>query len=208
MQSSTTLRASFKPLYGPIALTVLPWTSIYVFVSNSRAFRVDPFGPRILCRRFANLSLFRTRFRILMMSQAVSSSKIFMACGAGTLRASRSMQSLALRMAAGSYVFRVVVTLIRPWTRSSVQLMPRLSKVFVTIGHACFRYSSRYLGNNVAKEDSSEKVPPALSSGLNSSICEGRQCCAHSPATLVLTFHLSISSVSHGFSFLCVDGIL
>jgi hypothetical protein len=102
----------------------------------------------------------------------------------------------------------VVITLIRPWTRSSVQLMPRLSKVFVTIGHACFRYNSRYLGNNVEKEDSSKKVPPALSSGLNSSICEGCQCRAQSPWELLLAFHLSMSSVSHGFSFLCVDGIL
>lgn len=38
-------------------------------------------------------------------------------------------------------------------------------------GHDSLRYTSRYLGKRVAKEDSSVKVPAALSAGVKGSIC-------------------------------------
>jgi hypothetical protein len=91
-------------------------------------------------------------------------------CCTGTLLASSLMRSRAFRMAAGSNVFRVVFTVMLPSTKSSTQAMPCLSKVFVIVGQASFRYTSRYLGKSVAKDDSSAKVPPTLSSCLNSSI--------------------------------------
>jgi hypothetical protein len=51
------------------------------------------------------------------------------------------------------------------------------------------------------------KVPPLLSAGVKASIYFAlvvvRICVDVLPA-----FHLSISSVSHGLSFLCVEGIL
>ena len=47
-------------------------------------------------------SLFRTKFRIFIISQAVSSSRILTACGAGTDRERSFMRSRALRMEAGS----------------------------------------------------------------------------------------------------------
>jgi hypothetical protein len=68
--------------------------------------------------------------------------------------------------------------------------MPCFSSARVIMPHDALRYCSRYLGNNVAKDDSSLRVPPRLCSGLKGS-----------------SFHLSISSVSHGLSFLYVDGI-
>ncbi|KAF4126568.1 Zinc-binding dehydrogenase [Geosmithia morbida] len=101
------------------------------------------------------------------------------------------IRSRAFRIAAGSNVLRVVLTVMLPSTRSSVQAMPCFSSDLVTSGHASFRYTSRYLGNRVANDDSSANVPPTLSFGVNAS-----------------TFHLSMSPVSHGFSFLCVDGIV
>lgn len=60
-------------------------------------------------------------------------------CGAGTLRASNLIRSLASRMAAGSKVFRVVRTSILPSTKSSVHAIPLFSRAFVTRGQACFR---------------------------------------------------------------------
>ena len=79
---------------------------------------------------------------------------------------------------------------MEPSTRSKIAVMPYLSSAFVTRGHESRRYRSRYLGNRVMKEDSSRNGPGA-SSFVKGSI-----------------FHLSMSSVSHGFSFLCVEGIL
>ena len=148
---------------------------MYVFVRSSRAFNVEPFGPSIRCRLLTNLSLLRTRLRILMTSQAISSSRILTACWTGTLRERSLIRSLAARMDAGSKVFLVVRTSMRPSTRSSVHATPRFSRALVTSGHACLRYSSRYLGNRHAKEDSSANVPPALSSGLKSSIWKSQQ---------------------------------
>lgn len=74
----------------------------------------------------------------------------------------------------------------------------------------------------MAKVDSSVNVPALLSSGLNTSIwilvskarigwCRllGLEAGMNGyRGWVVLTFHLSMSSVSHGFSFLCVEGIL
>lgn len=73
-------------------------------------------------------------------------------------------------MEAGSNVLRVVLTVMLPSTKSKVQAMPCFSSALVIMGQACFKYISRYLGKSVAKEDSSAKVPPALSVGLNASI--------------------------------------
>lgn len=60
------------------------------------------------------------------------------------------------------------------------------------------------------KRDSSVKAPAVLSSGLKGSICAKYQIVSFLGVRRrrKLTFHLSISSVSHGFSFLCVDGIV
>lgn len=69
--------------------------------------------------------------------------------------------------------------------------MPCFARAAVMTFQLLFKYCSRYLGNKVENFDSSVNVPPALSSGLKGSI-----------------FHLSISSVSHGLSVLCVDGIV
>lgn len=104
------------------------------------------------------------------MSQAMPSFNISTAFGAGTLRASSLIRSRALRIEAGSNVFRVVLTVIDPSTKSNVHATPNFSRDRVISGHASRRYISRYLGNSVANEDSSAKVPPALSVGLNSSI--------------------------------------
>jgi hypothetical protein len=93
--------------------------------------------------------------------------------------ASNFIRSRAFRMAAGSYVFLVVLTVIEPSTKSSVHAIPCFSSCFVMNGHDPRRYCSRYLGKSVEKELSSKNVPPKLSSGANLSI-----------------FHLSISSVS------------
>lgn len=144
-----------------------------------------------------------------MMSQATPSSRILTACGAGTLRARSLIRSRALSMAAGSNVFRVVLTVMEPSTKSRVQAMPNFSSDRVINGHASRRYISRYLGKRVANEDSSAKVPPTLSSGLNASICERSiSVCMAAFSYTILTFHLSISSVSHGFSELCVEGMV
>lgn len=87
-------------------------------------FSVLPSGPIILCRRFTNLSLFRTKFPILMMSQATLSSKIFTACPTATPLASSLTISRALKMMYGSYVFRVVRTDMDPLSRSNVHAIP------------------------------------------------------------------------------------
>jgi len=50
--------------------------------------------------------------------------------------------------------------------------MPNFSRDRVMRGQASRRYTSRYLGKRVAKEDSSVKVPPALSVGVKGSIWE------------------------------------
>merc|ERR1711939_760057 len=142
------------------------------------------------CLRLTKRSLLRTSPLILMTSQAMSSWRILTAWGAGTLRDNSLIRSRALSTAAGSYVFRVVLTVMLPSTKSRVQAMPIFSSERVISGHDALRYVSRYLGKRTEKEDSSLKVPPKLSSGLNSSI-----------------FHLSTSSVSHGLSTLCVEGI-
>jgi hypothetical protein len=69
------------------------------------------------------------------------------------------------------------------------------------------------LGKRTEKEDSSLKVPPRLSSGLKSSIWRRKLvfwCFLHDKMEMQganHTFHLSMSSVSQGFSVLCVEGI-
>ena len=74
-------------------------------------------------------------------------------------------------MATGSNVFRVVLTVMFPSTRSSCAKMPNFDRLRTTSGHASFRYCSLYLGKSTIKEDSSENGPVGLSSGLNLSIC-------------------------------------
>ena len=164
----------------------------------------------------------------MITSQATSSSRILIAyakeqsvaatglgagldltCGAGTLRDSSFIRSLAFRIAAGSNVLRVVLTVMLPSTKSRVHAMPCFSRALVIMGHACLRYTSRYLGKRVAKDDSSAKVPPALSVGLNSSIFRNSQLrFPRMRGRGKQTFHLSMSSVSHGFSLLCVEGMM
>ena len=73
-------------------------------------------------------------------------------------------------MEAGSKVFLVVRTDMLPSIRSSVHAIWCVASVRVMRGHASLRYISRYLGNKVAKDDSSVKVPALLSSGVNVSI--------------------------------------
>lgn len=51
--------------------------------------------------------------------------------------------------------------------------MPDFSSERVISGQASRRYTSRYLGKSVAKEDSSAKVPPRLSAGVKGSIWRG-----------------------------------
>lgn len=76
-------------------------------------------------------------------------------------------------------------------------------------GHDALRYVSRYLGKRTEKDDSSLKVPPALSSGLKGSIYNFRLARIRGPSEdFEHTFHLSISSVSQGLSFLYVEGML
>ena len=65
----------------------------------------------------------------------------------------------------------------------------------------------------MAKEDSSVKVPAALSSGVKASIyltlvSALRSAVGAGENSVARTFHLSMSSVSQGFSCLCVEGIL
>jgi hypothetical protein len=59
---------------------------------------------------------------------------------------------------------------MEPSTKSSVHAMPKFSRDRVMRGQASRRYTSRYLGKSVAKEDSSVNVPPTLSAGVNASI--------------------------------------
>mmetsp|Transcript_3057 Transcript_3057/g.11011 ORF Transcript_3057/g.11011 Transcript_3057/m.11011 type:complete len:213 (+) Transcript_3057:730-1368(+) len=127
------------------------------------AFSVDPFGPSRRCRLFTKRSLLPTMPPIFIMSHSISSSRIFRACGAGTLRDRSFIRSLALMMMYGSYAFRVVATVIEPSTRFSSHLMPCSFKAAVTLGHTSLRYFSLYLGNNTAKELSSI-IPVGLSS--------------------------------------------
>ena len=86
--------------------------------------------------------------------------------------------------------FLVVLTVMEPSIRSRIASMPYFSSAFVTSGQESLRYRSRYLGKRVMKEDSSRNAPD------DSSLVKGS------------IFHLSMSSVSHGFSFLWVEGIL
>jgi hypothetical protein len=55
----------------------------------------------------------------------------------------------------GSQVFLVVFTVMLPSTRFSSQPNPYVFNVRVTNGHTSRKYFSRYLGNKVAKELSS-----------------------------------------------------
>lgn len=70
------------------------------------------------------------------MSHATPSSSIFLASCMGTERARRRIKSLALRIAAGSQVFLVVLTDMEPSIKSSVHAMPTSLSSFVTKGHA------------------------------------------------------------------------
>lgn len=56
-------------------------------------FSVLPSGPIILCLLFANLSLFRTTFPILIISHVTPSSSTFTACETATPRARSLMRS-------------------------------------------------------------------------------------------------------------------
>ena len=132
------------------------------------AFSVEPFGPIRRWRRFTYRSLFRTKPPIFTTSHCTSSCRIFSACGAGTERDNSLIRSRALMMMYGSNVLRVVRTVIEPSTRFSSHATPCSFSARVTEGHTSRKYFSRYLGNNVANEDSSSK-PPGLSSLVNGS---------------------------------------
>ena len=69
------------------------------------------------------------------MSHAMPSSRILTAWGAGTLRERSLMRSRALRMEAGSYVLRVVLTVMLPSIRSSVQSI--CSELAVNLRRCC-----------------------------------------------------------------------
>ena len=135
-------------------------------VSNSSAFNVVPLGPRSLCLLLTKRSLFLTKLPILMMSHATSSSSIMRtACWTGTERATSLMRSRACRMAAGSQVLRVVLTVRVPSMVSSSALMPCLSHARFTSGQHDLMYTSRYFGNRIENGDSSSRGPPLLSLG-------------------------------------------
>ena len=82
----------------------------------------------------------------------------------------------------GSHVFLVVRTVIDPSTKFNSHPTPTSFKAFVIDGHTSLKYFSRYFGNNVAKEDSSNS-PCGLSSCVNFG-----------------TSQWSIPAWSHGFS--------
>ena len=73
------------------------------------------------------------------MSHAMPSSRILTACGAGTERERSFMRSRALRMATGSYVLRVVRTVMEPSMRSRVHAMWWEARERVIRGHAALR---------------------------------------------------------------------
>ena len=93
------------------------------------------------------------------------------------------MRSRAFIMANGSYVLRVVRTVMLPSTKLSSHATPTSASALVTPGHASRRYFSRYFGNRHANDDSSVS-PPVLSSGRNG-----------------VTFQWSMLSLSHGLGF-------
>ena len=82
----------------------------------------------------------------------------------------------------GSHVFLVVRTVIDPSTKFNSHPTPTSFTAFVIDGHTSLKYFSRYFGNNVAKEDSSNS-PCGLSSCVNFG-----------------TSQWSIPAWSHGFS--------
>jgi hypothetical protein len=60
-------------------------------------------------------------------------------CCTGTLLESNLIRSRAFRIAAGSKVFRVVLTVMLPSTKSRVHAIPSFSNALVTTGHASFK---------------------------------------------------------------------
>ncbi|KAH9522643.1 hypothetical protein DERF_006210 [Dermatophagoides farinae] len=127
-------------------------------------FNVEPFGPSKRCLRRIKLSFFRTKSPILIISDAFSSSSIFIACSYGTERANNFIISFALIIMYGSHVFLVVATVILPSKRSNSAFIKYSANVFCTNGQHSFRYFSRYFGNNVANALST-RMPCGLSSG-------------------------------------------
>ena len=59
-----------------------------------------------------------------LRQRLVSRETVVLTWGKGTLRARSLIKSRALRIAAGSKVFRVVLTVIIPSTKSSTQAIP------------------------------------------------------------------------------------
>lgn len=64
---------------------------------------------------------------------------IALTCCTGTLLESNLIRSRAFRIAAGSKVFRVVLTVMLPSTKSRVHAIPSFSNALVTTGHASFK---------------------------------------------------------------------
>mmetsp|Transcript_4580 Transcript_4580/g.6828 ORF Transcript_4580/g.6828 Transcript_4580/m.6828 type:complete len:103 (-) Transcript_4580:131-439(-) len=93
-----------------------------------------------------------------------------MACVTGTDRANNLIKSRALRITYGSDVLRVVRTVMDPSTKFNSHDIFTLSSDRVTSGHDSRKYFSRYLGNSVAKEDSSRSRPPGNVSSPPSSL--------------------------------------
>mmetsp|Transcript_21641 Transcript_21641/g.60154 ORF Transcript_21641/g.60154 Transcript_21641/m.60154 type:complete len:217 (-) Transcript_21641:275-925(-) len=131
------------------------------------ALRVEPSRPISRWRRLTNFSLLRMMLPILMMSHTTSSCRILRAWGAGTLRLSSLIRSRAFMMMKGSHILRVVRTVMEPSTRLSSQATPCSLRARVTAGHTSRKYFARYLGKRVAKELSSSREPPLLSSLSN-----------------------------------------
>ncbi len=84
----------------------------------------------------------------------------------GILRAKSLIKSLAFKIIYGSDVFRLVRTVILPSIKFNSHTTLYLSNAFVTIGHTSRKYFSRYFGNNVANELSSN-MPVLLSSSFH-----------------------------------------
>lgn len=72
-----------------------------------------------------------------------------------------------------------------------IVILTCFSRAFVTIGHTSLKYFSRYLGNSVAKDDSSANGP-VMSSGLNSSIFQW----SISSVSQAIGVHESLGSVN------------
>lgn len=209
-----------------------------MLVRSSRAFRVEPWGPRIRWRRLTNRSLLRTWLRILIMSHAHSSSRIFRAyCQYQPLpnrvdrprkrkayllhwNTSREQLDQIARFENSRRVKRFSRRLDRHATFDQVQgtgdtkLFQRSRDhrpCFLQVYFAVFREQGskgRFFG-----EAASEVIIGLEWLLLSQDLPVSKKKEKNTKKKVLQaldsrTFHLSMSSVSHGFSFLYVEGIL